>query len=390
MYANIDALEKLTFGWLKNGLRNVKKVLFLLGNPQEKYQVFHIAGTNGKGSVCQMISQVLHKWFGYRVGLTISPHLFRINERIQINGNPISNKNFNRYLGKVFAVAQKIGINLSFFESIIVSALLYFADQKVTYVVVEVGLGGTYDATNVFSHPLATLITTISNDHTDLLWPKQSQILRNKAGILKPWSPCFTGVDTPLMRYGASIKKAPLHICHHLQVTNLLWSHQQKNAWLVYDCLVYLWFDKQVIAKQLLDISHPGRCQRLNTHTLIDGAHNTEGLQALKHYLQAVKANYDHLITIFWSTKTYEQYPDFFAELILGEVTYAVQPDIPGRAVDPESYIHYLPFSVINGGSLKTIWPHLPREDERTLILIYWSLYLIAEVLQKKFKNKMS
>lgn len=116
-----------------------------------------------------MLSQVLRKEFGHTVGLTISPHLVELNERIQVNGVYISNEDLNTYLEEVYTITKQEQVSLSFFEHMILVAFLYFRDQKVEYAIIEVGLGGTYDATNVFVHPLATLITTISHDHNRLL-----------------------------------------------------------------------------------------------------------------------------------------------------------------------------------------------------------------------------
>ncbi len=142
----------------------------------------------------------------------------------------ISNETLNTYLHTIFTFATQEQVHLSFFESIIMVALLYFRDQQVDYAVIEVGLGGKYDATNVFSSPLATLITTISDDHRHLLGPSLTQIFRNKAGILKKSVPCFTRLDTPLMERASKVKKAPLYTTKKLVPTNLHGIHQQQNA----------------------------------------------------------------------------------------------------------------------------------------------------------------
>ena len=140
LYLNIDRLDTLTFGGLKNGVQTLRRLLTKLGNPQDSFHVLHVAGTNGKGSVCQMLSQVLRKEFGYQVGLTISPHLVDLTERIQINGEYISHAQLDQLLEKVFQIAETEGVSLSFFESMILAAILYFAQQKVDYAVIEVGL----------------------------------------------------------------------------------------------------------------------------------------------------------------------------------------------------------------------------------------------------------
>lgn len=380
-YPYIDRLSTLTFGGLKNGVFTLRKLLKKLGNPQDSTKVIHVAGTNGKWSTCQMISQVLWKEFGYKVGLTTSPHLIHPNERVQINGMMITDQELNNYLESIYQITEEKHISLSYFEHMILVAFLYFREQQVDYALVEVGLWGKYDATNVFTQPCATIITTISNDHLRILGPSLTHIFRNKVGIMKKNVPCYTRLNTPLMHYAAKSKKSPLHISTELIETNLHGIHQQENAWVAYTCLTTLWFDPIHVKQWLTHITHPWRTQWLTKNILLDGAHNEEWVRAFAAYVSSIRWRYTKVITIFWSTKTREDYPDFFRHLIAWDINYVVTPAIEHRAVSPDNYQHHLTFETIDAGTFQQAAQLLPKDEPDTLILIYGSLYLVGETL---------
>jgi dihydrofolate synthase/folylpolyglutamate synthase len=170
----------------------VIKLLSYLGSPQNPLTVFHVTGSNGKWSVCQMISQVLYKQFGRKVGLFTSPHLIDITERFQINWKPITHIRLNTYYKKVINLAKKYTVELSFFEIQVVAMILYFSDERVDYAVVEVGLWWLYDGTNIFESPLACFITSITLEHTHLLGKTRTSVLKNKLGIVKKWAQLYT------------------------------------------------------------------------------------------------------------------------------------------------------------------------------------------------------
>lgn len=184
---------------MKEGRDNVLKLMDLLGNPQDNLQVFHVAGSNGKGSVCQMISQVLWKRFSKKVGLFTSPHFVDINERFQINGTPIADPQLEKLYTKVLDLAETHGIPLTFFEIQVVVMVLWFTEEKVDYAVVEVGLGGTYDGTNIFAHPLACFVTSIAREHSHVLGKSRPSILRNKLGIVKKGTHLYTPLQHRLI-----------------------------------------------------------------------------------------------------------------------------------------------------------------------------------------------
>ncbi len=173
-------------------LENIKYVLHKLGNPQDKIKnVIHIAGTNGKGSVASYIARILLN-HGYKVGLYTSPHIFNVNERISINDEPISNKDLNKYLEKIYNISLNLGNTkrLTYFEILTCVMFLYFNEQNNDFNVLEVGLGGKLDATNVVRKTIISVITKIDLDHTEILGNSIREITLDKSQIIKPNSFC--------------------------------------------------------------------------------------------------------------------------------------------------------------------------------------------------------
>lgn len=170
----------------KSALAQTKELLKQLGSPEKSFSVLHIAGTNGKGSVCAFLSSMLQQT-EKNIGLFTSPHLIRINERIQVNGQAVEDEEFVWAFQKVYQVVQKKENNIghpSFFEFLFVMAMVLFQKKKVDYAVLEVGLGGRLDSTNVVE-PAVTAITNISLEHTEILGDTLEQIAAEKAGIIK-------------------------------------------------------------------------------------------------------------------------------------------------------------------------------------------------------------
>ena len=186
-----------------------RELLERLGNPQNQYKIIHVAGTNGKGSVCTLTARIL-TCAGYKTGLFVSPHLVSPTERIQIDGEAISKKQFSQAVLEVFQEEEE---ELNFFEILTAAALVYFARQKVQYAVLETGLGGRKDPTNSCV-PVLSLITSIGLDHMQYLGSSLTQIAREKAGIIKPGVPVISGTVNPaardVIRQTAKKQKAPL------------------------------------------------------------------------------------------------------------------------------------------------------------------------------------
>lgn len=176
----------------KNKPENTVELMERLGRPERGMKIIHVAGTNGKGSVCAFLSEVLDK-AGKRVGLFTSPHLVRINERFQFNNKPISDQEFLSAYEKVEKAVKGMTeegfSHPTYFELLFALAMVAFRDAKMEYVILETGLGGRLDATNVVEHPIAVVITSISLDHTEILGDTIAEIAWEKAGIIKPGVP---------------------------------------------------------------------------------------------------------------------------------------------------------------------------------------------------------
>ncbi|HAX62108.1 MAG TPA: hypothetical protein DCX95_06125 [Elusimicrobia bacterium] len=186
-------------------LTRIRNFLEKLGTPQDKIKIIHVAGTNGKGSVCAYISTVLQK-AGYKVGLYTSPHLLDIRERIQINRIKIPKKDFAEFIARYSLLVTRY--HLTYFELLTSLAFWYFERKKVDFAVIEVGLGGRLDATNVIKKPLVSVITNISLEHTQYLGNTVSKIAREKAGIIKKNGIVITGTSGVALRTIEKIAKS--------------------------------------------------------------------------------------------------------------------------------------------------------------------------------------
>ena len=189
-----EILERLygysKFG-IKLGLENMKKLMVELGNPQEGYKKIHIAGTNGKGSTASMIESVLIE-AGYSVGKYSSPHLIRFNERIVFNREEISDKEITELFVTVEEAVKRAGLTPTFFEVTTAMMFLYYKIKGADYAVIETGMGGRYDATNIII-PEISVITNVTMDHTSYLGDSVEKIAEEKAGIIKSGVPLIFG-----------------------------------------------------------------------------------------------------------------------------------------------------------------------------------------------------
>ena len=185
LYSQLPAYHRIGQAAYKNDLQNSHALDEYLGRPHRGYRTIHVAGTNGKGSVSHMIASVLME-AGYKTGLYTSPHLKDFRERIRVNGRMITKSAVTTFIRKHYAIINSL--KPSFFEMTVALALDYFAETRVDFAVIEVGLGGRLDSTNVIN-PVLSVITNIGHDHTDLLGNTIEKIAREKAGIIKPHVP---------------------------------------------------------------------------------------------------------------------------------------------------------------------------------------------------------
>lgn len=276
--------------YINLGLERISKVLELLGNPQDKLKYFHVAGTNGKGSVCAILSSVLEKT-GLKTGLYTSPHLYKYNERIKINGTDISDEDFAKLVFDICEIADKNEIHLTEFEILTVVMFKYFADNNVDVVVLETGLGGRFDATNVIKENLCAIITHIDLDHTERLGNTRGEIAFEKAGIIKKDCPVVTCEGYETIKDAADKNNsllmmiAPFENTENLALKGIC---QQENLSLALAALrlVYPNISPFAVEEGLKNVKHPARFQVIEDKNLIiDGAHNPNGITALRESL---------------------------------------------------------------------------------------------------------
>ncbi|MEO8601618.1 MAG: folylpolyglutamate synthase/dihydrofolate synthase family protein [bacterium] len=299
-------------------LERVTLTLDRLGNPQHRYQALHVAGTNGKGSVAAILDSVLRA-AGRRVGLYTSPHLSDLTERIQVDGVSVARPEVVALADEVRLAGASRGIDLTFFEFLTVMAFLHFARAGIEVAVVEVGLGGRLDATNVVD-PLVAIITTIGRDHTEWLGDTPAAIAAEKGGIIKPGRPVVLGrIDgeaaSVLRRLAAEQGAAMIEPGRDYQASadgvggfnfdglgwslrrlpQVLWgAHQRDNAATAVAALATaqhaLPVDEAALRAGLAAVRWPGRLEIVGQAplTIVDGAHNADGAAALARELLAL------------------------------------------------------------------------------------------------------
>jgi dihydrofolate synthase/folylpolyglutamate synthase len=383
------------------GLGPIKKVLKKLGNPEKGMKVIHVAGTNGKGSVCAMLASVL-KETGYKVGLYTSPHLVDFRERIQVNGRMIPKKDVIR----LFKMVKSKGVELTYFEFVTALAFKYFREQKVDILVCEVGLGGRLDATNVV-RPLVSVITNISKEHTDVLGSEIRQIAFEKAGIIKRNSLVVTNTKgealevikgmcrekkSELTRVKKNVRKISSGLDKQKVVYKnleidfpLLGDFQIENlntALETIESIRRFGFDPsmQKIKTGLEKTQWPGRIEITGKKPLfiLDGAHNPAGIKALKKFIEKLDYRKLILLTGMLEDKDYRRMISYLKPLAFRTVITkprmyrALDPSILGKEIKSNFVIME---SVRD--ALKEAKSFAGKDD---VILVTGSIYLIGNL----------
>ena len=304
----LDELYSYSLFGIKLGLDNIQKICDKLGNPEKKYKIIHITGTNGKGSTSTIIETVLLE-AGYSVGKYTSPHILKFNERIRANGKDISDEDIALTYEKVKNAVKNIGITPTFFEVTTAMMFLYFAEKKVEYAVLEVGMGGRFDATNVADGDIA-IITNVSLDHTEYLGKTIYDIALEKAGIIKEKSFVIVGdSDKEFLKAVSEKKKTFINteekytdVRYNLNFKNfmteiyinekkfslsLFGDYQVKNFLCAYEALKHLGISDEIIEKAVSKVVWQCRFERFsqNPLTILEGAHNIDGILNLKKIL---------------------------------------------------------------------------------------------------------
>ncbi len=376
------------------GLESITKLAVYLGHPQQQFRSIHVAGTNGKGSTSHMLASVLQQ-AGYKVGLYTSPHLKDFSERIRINGVPIAQEEVIQFVAQHKSYFEKE--QHSFFEMTVALAFDRFAAHQVDVAVVEVGLGGRLDATNIIT-PVLSVITNIGLDHTQFLGNTRAAIAKEKAGIIKPNIPVVIGekdLETQtVFEAVAHQQNADLHWAEdHVfdsYATDLLGDYQRENSRLARAALALLpSFEiseehiKQGLKNVVLNTGLQGRWQILseNPRTVVDVAHNKEGLLAIQAQLKKQPYHRLHLVLGF----VQEKEPEKLLSLFPAEAQFYLCAAQNPRALAVEEIANVLK---------KWNWKHTSysRVDEAyaaaqkaaspfDLIFVGGSTFVVAEVL---------
>ncbi|WP_431123287.1 bifunctional folylpolyglutamate synthase/dihydrofolate synthase [Flagellimonas flava] len=324
---------------LKNKLDNILAFSEVLGNPHQKFKSIHVAGTNGKGSSSHMLASVLQE-AGYKVGLYTSPHLKDFRERIRINGKKIGKKSVKKFIKKHKSFFEHH--ELSFFEMTVGMAFHYFAKKQVDIAVIEVGLGGQWDSTNIIV-PEVSLITNIGLDHTHILGDTLEKIALEKAGIIKKEIPVVISERQPetegIFNIIAAKKDSSISFAEDTTIenykTDLLGDYQIKNIKGVVSALKVLKgfkIRKRHIREGLKKVTDNtgllGRWQVLGEHPYLvcDAAHNKEGLQLVLNQITLHKFEKLHMVLGFVNDKNLENILGLFPKKA---TYYFVTPNIP-------------------------------------------------------------
>ncbi len=374
------------------GLDRTIDALVRLGNPQKEMEYIHVAGTNGKGSVCAVLNEILCTHFinsDVKIGLFTSPHLFSYCERIQINGKSISQNDLDKYV----KIASESNSELTEFEILTVAAFLYFKENKVKYVVMEVGLGGRFDSTNVIEKPLCSVITTIDFDHTQRLGDTIRQIAYQKSGIIKKNCPVVIAADNfgfeTVKEYANEIN-GKLFIAKDVARRNLfsvlidgkeydfalLGDYQAKNLALVLEVLKHLPFriSEYTLKRALKNVKWKFRLEyRKNEKLLIDGAHNPSGIKSLREFLN--KYFKKEKKTFIFGCLNNKDYTTMLNELVLPEdELYFYEFDYPNSLK-----FEQLPLN-IKSRAKKIAEPLSLIHKTKNLKIVCGSLYMLGKL----------
>lgn len=418
LYEQLPMFSKIGIAAYKKDLANTIKLTEALNNPQKKFKTIHIAGTNGKGSVSHMLAAILQT-AGYKTGLYTSPHLKDFRERIKVNGEMCS-KDFIVDFTKRMKSPIK-NFEPSFFEITVAMAFDYFVQQKVDVAVIETGLGGRLDSTNIIS-PVLSVITNIGWDHMNILGDTLEKIAFEKAGIIKQNTPVVIGevINETRLIFDecAEEKNAPVIYAqenfyvqdfdyehtqlkcevvdkrkneHHLYYLDLPGVYQTKNIVTVLEAVHQLQLQEWKIKKQHIDSALKkvkrltglhGRWEKIkdNPTVIVDVAHNLNGIQQLMEQLELASYNALHIITGFVKDKDVSNILTLFPKTANYYFTKAQMP----RAMNENQLMDLANQNGLEGKSyadvntaLREALTHASKDD---LILICGSVFLIGEL----------
>jgi dihydrofolate synthase / folylpolyglutamate synthase len=396
------------------GLDRVEHALAALGDPHRGGAFVHVAGSNGKGSTSAMLESIARA-AGLRTGLTTSPHLCRFAERIRIDGEPIADAPFERALG---AVLDGCRPDLTFFESLTVAAFQAFREARVDLAILEVGLGGRLDATNVIEGPIATAVTSISLEHTAILGETIDAIAREKAGIFKHGAPVVLGPLDPdayramtevasavgagpivrVVRAGSPRRAEDLEVSleggstlihgpgdRELAVEiGLRGAHQAENAGVAVALAHRLsrrfpdrdW--QSAVSAGLQNVAWPGRLERVmrgEVSVILDAAHNPDGIERLCHERLG---DPDRMALVFGALSD-KRWPEMLQRIVpLAHRRYFTEPK--GRAPAPIEAMKDIAHGAAVADPVEAIHRAIAESRAGDTVLVTGSIYLVGEV----------
>ncbi|MAH43317.1 hypothetical protein CL614_06415 [archaeon] len=382
-------------------LDRIEKIMELFDNPQNKLKFVHIAGTNGKGSTASMVSSSLRE-AGYETGLYTSPHLLRFNERIQMNGKEITDEEAVYLIEEIRKVMEENGLQLTFFEFVTAIAFLYFSKQNAEYVVVEVGLGGRYDATNIIN-PVIAAITNIDLDHTHILGNSKLEISKEKAGIVKKGNPLVSGVDEVdedvneylrelCSELGCELIHSDKEIEDYVQnnfTVGLIGKHQIKNASVALLILRKLGIDEKYIHAGFENVKWPGRIDIRSWHgknVIMDSAHNSAGMLCFVDYVRNNVSGDNTIIIGFSKDKNIVEMIEILKDVISSkDSVYVTKSNFkPADISDVRDIVKEIDNDItIETFENSTDAVEKALENDRDII-ITGSIYLIGKILQQE------
>jgi dihydrofolate synthase/folylpolyglutamate synthase len=395
---------------LKGSGLDLERLLRALGDPQKRFRAVRVAGTNGKGSVCAFLAQILHE-AGFRVGLFTSPHLVHPEERIRVNSCEISSQEFQEEFERIWATITEFYGSASeqharFFEVLTLMALDYFRRERVDWAVIECGVGARHDATRVVSAPVAVL-TNVELDHRESLGDTIAQIAYHKAAVVAPGGTLITAESKPealreierecriksagLIQLDLSGLKARSHSWEGQCFTwrdwkdlkiSLLGSYQLTNAALALEAARALGISESAIRTGLSKTRWPGRMEllRKSPYVMLDGAKNPAGVRALRMALAPLE--YERLILVFGISDRKD------AETMAREIVPVADSVIVTRAayrgIDPEYLLSLMrPYGVpcaVAPTPARAMDAALAQAHTNDLVCVTGSLFLVGEV----------
>lgn len=397
----------------RSGLGRMQKAVDLLGNPEQAYPIIHVTGTNGKGSTIAFMRQLFVS-HGKKVGTFTSPHIVSIHDRICINGEPISDTDFIRLADKVKAMEQRLletHDQLSFFELLTLIALLYFKEQKVDLVLLEVGIGGLLDTTNVVTGEIA-IITSIGLDHQETLGDSLTAIAEQKAGIFKPGKSAVitnlaseaqlvcqrTATDLGVSLYQANKDfsfqngnfSSSLADFNHL-ILGLEGAYQEENAALALQAFLLFMaqrnekVDQEAVRAALQATKWAGRLEAVTEHIYLDGAHNLPALERLVEFIQEkIQQGYQpHILFGALKRKDYSVMLTYLTEHLSDVALYVTSFDYQG-SLEEQDFGDYTSIA-----SYRDFIDNFESSaGEQDLLFVTGSLYFISEVRACLMKQK--